>query len=78
MDIEYWTEGRFMISTDDAYVQADMSFVTPKITGYVALLNVDENQHVKAGDPLVTIEDGDYRIALRAGRSADRRADQDA
>ncbi len=62
---QYWTEGRFMISTDDAYVQADMSFVTPKITGYVALLNVDENQHVKAGDPLVTIEDGDYRIALR-------------
>ena len=53
-----------MISTDDAYVQADMSFIAPKITGYVAALNADENQHVKAGDPLVTIDDGDYRIAL--------------
>ncbi|MFI0846308.1 HlyD family secretion protein [Mesorhizobium sp. IMUNJ 23232] len=61
---QYWTEGRFMISTDDAYVQADMAFVAPKITGYVAQLNADENQHVKAGDPLVTIDDGDYRIAL--------------
>ncbi len=60
----YWTDGRFMISTDDAYVQADMAFVTPKITGYVASRDVVENQHVKAGDPLVTIEDGDYRIAL--------------
>lgn len=60
----YWTEGRFMISTDDAYVQADMAFVAPKITGYVAHLDADENQHVKAGDPLVTIDDGDYRIAL--------------
>jgi membrane fusion protein (multidrug efflux system) len=60
----YWTDGRFMISTDDAYVQADMAFVTPKITGYVASRNVAENQHVKAGDPLITIEDGDYRIAL--------------
>ncbi len=61
----YWTEGRFMISTDDAYVQADMSFVTPKITGYVARLDVEENQHVRAGDPVVTIDDGDYRIALQ-------------
>ena len=61
---QYWTEGRFMISTDDAYVQADMAFVAPKITGYVARLDADENQHVKAGDPLVTIDDGDYRIAL--------------
>ncbi|TIW80351.1 MAG: HlyD family secretion protein, partial [Mesorhizobium sp.] len=31
----YWTDGRFMISTDDAYVQADMSFVSPKISGYI-------------------------------------------
>ncbi|BCH23269.1 HlyD family secretion protein [Mesorhizobium sp. L-8-3] len=61
---EYWTEGRFMISTDDAYVQADMAFVAPKITGYVARLDAEENQHVKTGDPLVTIDDGDYRIAL--------------
>lgn len=60
----YWTEGRFMISTDDAYVQADMAYVTPKITGYVARLDVEENQFVRAGDPIVTIDDGDYRIAL--------------
>ncbi len=61
---QYWTEGRFMISTDDAYVQADMTYVTPKITGYVARLDAGENQLVKAGDPIVTIDDGDYRIAL--------------
>lgn len=61
---QYWTEGRFMISTDDAYVQADMAYVTPKITGYVARLDAGENQLVKAGDPIVTIDDGDYRIAL--------------
>jgi membrane fusion protein, multidrug efflux system len=60
----YWTDGRFMISTDDAYVQADMAFVAPKITGYVARRDVVENQHVKAGDPLLTIDDGDYSIAL--------------
>jgi membrane fusion protein, multidrug efflux system len=60
----YWTDGRFMISTDDAYVQADMSFVSPKISGYVDKVLVSENQQVKAGDPLFTIDDGDYRIAV--------------
>jgi membrane fusion protein (multidrug efflux system) len=60
----YWTTGRFMISTDDAYVQADMAFVSPKISGYVDQVKVSENQLVKAGDPLLTIDDGDYRIAV--------------
>jgi membrane fusion protein (multidrug efflux system) len=60
----YWTDGRFMISTDDAYVQADMSFVSPKISGYIAKVLVSENQQVKAGDPLFLIDDGDYKIAV--------------
>lgn len=59
----YWVDGRFMISTDDAYVQADMSYVTPKITGYVQRIDAAENQAVRAGDPIITIENGDYRIA---------------
>lgn len=59
----YWIDGRFMISTDDAYVQADISYVTPKITGYIAKVDAGENQVVKAGDPIYTIDDGDYRIA---------------
>jgi len=61
---EYWTNGRFMISTDDAYVQADMTFMSPKISGYVATVPVVENQHVKAGEPLVIMDDGDYTIAV--------------
>jgi membrane fusion protein (multidrug efflux system) len=61
---QYWTDGRFLISTDDAYVQADMAFVSPKISGYVASVPVTENQVVKSGDPLVLIDDGDYKIAV--------------
>lgn len=60
----YWTDGRFMISTDDAYVQVDMSFVSPKISGYVGTVPVTENDHVKAGQPLIFMDDGDYKIAL--------------
>ncbi|RRH97182.1 HlyD family secretion protein [Mesorhizobium tamadayense] len=60
----YWADGRFMISTDDAYVQADMSFVSPKISGYVDKVLVSDNQKVKAGDPLFVIDNGDYKIAV--------------
>ena len=61
----YWTVGRFMVSTDDAYVQADFTIVAPKIPGYVASVPAVENHPVKAGDPLV-----DAR-----GRRLSRRAD---
>ncbi len=61
---DYWTDGRFMISTDDAYVQADMAFISPKISGYVDEVKVAENQHVKAGDPLFVVDQGDYKIAV--------------
>lgn len=60
----YWTDGRFMISTDDAYVQADMAFVSPKVSGYIEQIQVEDNQHVKAGDPLFVVDAGDYRIAV--------------
>ena len=61
---DYWTDGRFMISTDDAYVQADMAFISPKISGYVDQVKVADNQHVKAGDPLFVVDQGDYKIAV--------------
>ncbi|WP_075291204.1 HlyD family secretion protein [Pararhizobium arenae] len=60
---DYWTDGRFLISTDDAYVEGDITQISPKVSGYVEKVNVIANQRVKAGDPLVTIDDGDYKIA---------------
>lgn len=60
----WWTNGRFIVGTDDAYVQADLSLVSSKLQGYVAEIPVQANQHVRKGDVLVTIEDGDYRIVL--------------
>jgi membrane fusion protein (multidrug efflux system) len=66
---DYWTDGRFMISTDDAYVQADMAFISPKISGYVDQVKVTENQQVKAGDPLLVVDNGDYKIAVAQAES---------
>lgn len=61
---DWWTTGRFMVSTDDAYVEGDIATISPKVTGYVAKVEVAANQLVKAGDVLVTLDDGDYRNAL--------------
>ncbi|WP_313193207.1 HlyD family secretion protein [Shinella zoogloeoides] len=60
---QWWTHGRFMISTDDAYIEGDIASISPKVSGYVAAVNVVANQTVKAGEPLVTLDDGDYRLA---------------
>ncbi|MES0038354.1 HlyD family secretion protein [Mesorhizobium sp. M0046] len=66
---DYWTDGRFMITTDDAYVQADTAFISPKISGYVDQVKVTENQQVKAGDPLLIVDDGDYKIAVAQAKA---------
>ncbi|HVK91115.1 MAG TPA: HlyD family secretion protein [Mycoplana sp.] len=61
---DWWTTGRFMVSTDDAYIEGDIATISPKVTGYVAKVDVVANQEVKAGDVLVTLDDGDYSNAL--------------
>jgi len=60
---DYWTQGRFMQSTDDAYVQADYTTVAPKVSGYIADVLVQDNQPVKAGQVLAHIDDRDFRAA---------------
>ena len=61
---DYWQNGRFEVSTDDAYVQADNSSIAPKISGYLAEVLVKDNETVKAGQPLARIDDRDFRAAL--------------
>jgi len=60
----YWTAGRFLESTDDAYVQADSTIVAPKVSGYLVDVLVADNQPVKAGQALAKIDDRDYVAAL--------------
>ncbi len=61
---DWWTNGRFLVSTDDAYIEGDIATISPKVTGYVAKVNVFANQEVKAGDVLATLDNGDYQNAL--------------
>jgi membrane fusion protein, multidrug efflux system len=65
----YWTTGRFLISTDDAYVEAHSVLISPKISGYVSEVPVDDNQAVKAGQVLARIDPRDYQTALDQARA---------
>ncbi len=76
---EWWTVGRFQVETDDAYVGADSVLVSPRISGYLARVLVQDNQTVHAGEVLARIDDRDYRTALDQARAdvAAARADID-
>jgi membrane fusion protein (multidrug efflux system) len=64
-----WTTGRFLIATDDAYVEAHSVLISPKISGYVSEVPVDDNQAVKAGEVLARIDPRDYQTALDRARA---------
>lgn len=66
---DYWTVGRFQVSTDDAYVKADSTTIAPKVSGYLDAVLVGDNERVKAGQVLARIDDRDYRVALDQAKS---------
>jgi membrane fusion protein (multidrug efflux system) len=66
---DYATTGRYLESTDDAYVKADSTIIAPKVSGYIARVLVTDNQPVKAGQLLAQIDDRDYRTALNQARA---------
>jgi membrane fusion protein, multidrug efflux system len=67
---DWWTVGRFIESTDDAYVGGDVTVIAPKVAGFVAEVAVTDNQAVHAGDLLVRLDDRDYRAALAKAEAA--------
>jgi membrane fusion protein, multidrug efflux system len=68
------------VRTDDAYVTAHYTMVAPRVTGQIDGVRVDDNQPVRAGDTLATIDPRDLQTALQqaeANRESDRaRVDQ--
>jgi membrane fusion protein (multidrug efflux system) len=67
---DWWTAGRFIDSTDDAYVGADVTVIAPNVAGFIVRVAVTDNQEVKKGDLLATIDDRDYRAGLARAAAA--------
>ncbi|KQV84062.1 HlyD family secretion protein [Rhizobium sp. Root1220] len=74
---KYWTVWQFEQSTDDAYVQADVVAIAPQVAGYIQTLHVNDNQPVKAGDILATIDPRDFQAAVDQAKADVAQAEAD-
>ena len=73
---QWWTVGRFFVATDDAYVQADISVLAAKVSGYLESVPVVNGLSVKKGEVIAKLDDGDYRLALQSAQ--DKSATQES
>src|SRR5260370_31299354 len=65
-----WLGNRPDQVTDDAYLRADMTPLSTRISGRVRKVNVNDYQSVKAGQILIELDDDDYRAALNQTQAA--------
>jgi membrane fusion protein (multidrug efflux system) len=65
-----WQGDRPNQVTDDAYLRADMTPLSTRISGTVRKVNVNDYQSVKAGQTLIELDDEDYRAALNQAQAA--------
>ncbi len=61
----WWTVGRFVETTDDAYVGGDVTPIAPHVAGFVRQILVRDNERVEAGQTLVRLDPDDFQAALR-------------
>jgi len=61
----WWTTGRFIETTDDAYVGGDVTQIAPHVAGFIGQILVADNQLVRAGQPLVRLSPDDFQAALQ-------------
>src|SRR5665213_1774571 len=67
--VHYFLLGRFLVSTDDAYVRANNTTLGARVSGHIAAILPGDNALVRTGDVIFRIDDGDYRIAVDAART---------
>ncbi|EPL10392.1 HlyD family secretion protein, partial [Pseudomonas sp. CF161] len=66
----WWSAGRFIETTDDAYIGGDVTVIGPKVAGYIEQVLVSDNQRVQAGDLLIRLDSRDYRANLDKAEGA--------
>jgi membrane fusion protein (multidrug efflux system) len=66
----WWQYARLHVSTDDAYVDADVALITPRIAGTVVELPVQDNWRVQRGDLLARLDPAVFAIRLREAEAA--------
>lgn len=67
--LHYLFVGRYIVTTDDAYVRANNTLLGAKVPGNIAQILVGDNKRVGAGNLIIKIDDGDYRLALDSAQA---------
>jgi membrane fusion protein (multidrug efflux system) len=67
--VYYWLQSRQFETTDDAQVEAHLSSVSSRVDGAITRVYVDDNQIVKAGDPLVDLDPRDFQVTVDQTRA---------
>ncbi len=57
-------------TTDDAFVEGHVIQISPKVSGIIEKLYIDDNMHVKKGDLLLVIDDRDYKVRYEQAKAA--------
>ena len=70
LGLRWWTHGRFVQTTNDAYLQADSITIAPRVQGYVEQVFVRDNEAVAAGQPLLKVATDSYDAALAQQQAA--------
>jgi membrane fusion protein (multidrug efflux system) len=70
----WWTVGRFIETTDDAYVGGNVTEIAPHISGFIGEIDVTDNQYVRAGQLLIRIEPADFEAARQRSLATVARA----
>jgi membrane fusion protein (multidrug efflux system) len=66
----WWHVWRYQQSTDDAYIESDISLISPKIEGYIKEVGVQDNEQVTAGQVLFVIDDRDFAAKVAQAEAA--------
>jgi len=67
--VHYMLVGRYMVSTDDAYVRANNTTMGAKIAGHISKILPGDNTRVGAGNIVFRIDEGDYRLAVESAQA---------
>jgi membrane fusion protein, multidrug efflux system len=61
---QWWTSGRYIESTDDAYIGGNITAISPHVAGFVTEILVGDNQHVEAGQLLMRLDSRDLQAVM--------------
>ncbi|WP_351188507.1 HlyD family secretion protein [Shewanella sp. TB4-MNA-CIBAN-0142] len=67
--VYWWSQVRYIESTDNAYVEADISNISVKVPGYIVQSAVVDNQHVNKGELLAQLEDSQFVAKLAQSKA---------